>query len=87
MSRMFGWGKDAPKKAEEKEEFTDIVGQHLESFIAFFVKAVNRVDNFAVGHIIEVNGERYAYQFNLHREGTQGYNEIQSRREEAHRNH
>lgn len=83
MSRMFGWGSDKPREVEYKKEVTDIVGQHLESFIAFFVKGAKDLENFAVGHIIEVDGEKYAYQFNLHREGTQGYQEIERRKQQA----
>jgi len=72
---MFGIGNNQDLN---KEEVTDVVGQHLESFIAIFIKGLSKLDNFAVANKLEVEGERYAYQFNIHRKGTQGYKEIEN---------
>lgn len=73
---MFGLGSS--DKLDE-HEITDIVGQHLESFIAIFVMNAGKLDNFAVGNVLGVGDSTYAYQFNLHREGTQGYREIKGK--------
>lgn len=77
---MFGIGNS---QEVDEQEYTDIVGQHLESFIAVFIRSIGKLNNFAVGNMLSIGGEKYAYQFNLHREGTQGFREIHSKFQEA----
>lgn len=77
---MFGLGNS---EEMSKEEVTDVVGQHLESFIAIFIKGLGKLENFAVGNKLEVEGVRYAYQFNIHKQGTKGFKEIDRKFQQA----
>lgn len=61
-----------------KEEFTDLVGKHLETFIAILVKALpGEIGQFGTGHKIHVDGDTYRYYFIMAKEGHPTYQELE----------
>lgn len=67
-----------------KDQFTDVIGENLESLIALTIGLLpHPLDNFSVANELVIGGDNYRYQFVLGREGEDFYEQMEDNFREA----